>query len=186
MKFIIVTIGKIKENFIQKGVLEYSRRISHYTELSFFPIKPSCPAEGRDTTKHGNKASRRLNLKPYFRTKEERITKGVSESWIVQKEGERILTKVPRDGLWVALERQGQEMDSLQHFDFINSQAQKGFKKIVYLIGGPLGLSKEVLNHANQVLCLSRMTLTHELSALFLIEQIYRYVNFMSGEKYHK
>ncbi len=156
MKFVIVTIGKIKENFIQKGVLEYSRRISHYTELSFFPIK------------------------------EERITKGVSESWIVQKEGERILTKVPRDGLWVALERQGQEMDSLEHFDFINSQAQKGFKKIVYLIGGPLGLSKEVLNHANQVLCLSRMTLTHELSALFLIEQIYRYVNFMSGEKYHK
>lgn len=156
MKFVIVTIGKIKENFIKKGVLEYSRRIGHYTELSFFPIK------------------------------EERITKGVSEPWVIQKEGERILAKVPQDGLWVALERRGQEMDSLQHFNFINTQAQKGFKKIVYLIGGPLGLSKEVLNQANQVLCLSKMTLTHELSALFLIEQIYRYVNFMSGEKYHK
>jgi 23S rRNA (pseudouridine1915-N3)-methyltransferase len=156
MKFLIVTIGNIKKNFIQKGVQEYSRRIGHYTELSFFPVK------------------------------EERITKGASEPLIIQKEGERILAKVPRDGPWVALDRQGKEMNSLQHFDFINAQAQKGIKKMVYLIGGPLGLSKEVLDQSNQILCLSRMTLTHELSALFLIEQIYRYVNFMSGEKYHK
>lgn len=156
MKFLIVTTGKIKENFIQKGVQEYSRRISHYTELSFFPIK------------------------------EERIVKGTSESRIIQKEGERILARVPRDGLWVAMERQGEEMNSLQHFDFINNQAQNGFKKIIYLIGGPLGLSKTVLDHSDQVLCLSRMTLTHELSALFLTEQIYRYVTYMSGEKYHR
>ncbi|MBA4393256.1 MAG: 23S rRNA (pseudouridine(1915)-N(3))-methyltransferase RlmH [Desulfobacca sp.] len=156
MKFLIATTGKIKENFIQKGVQEYNRRINHYTELRFFSVK------------------------------EERIVKGVSESGIIQKEGERILAKVPRDGLWVALERQGQEMNTLQHFEFINIQAQKGIKKIVYLIGGPLGLSRDVLVQSSQILCLSRMTLTHELSALFLIEQIYRYVNFMSGEKYHK
>jgi 23S rRNA (pseudouridine1915-N3)-methyltransferase len=156
MKFLIATTGKIKEDFIKKGVQEYSRRINHYTELSFLPIK------------------------------EERIGKGASEPLIIQKEGERILTKAPRDGLWVALERHGQEMNSLQHFDFINTQAKKGIKKLIYLIGGPLGLSKEVLGQSSQILCLSRMTLTHELSALFLIEQIYRYVNFMSGEKYHK
>lgn len=156
MKFNIVTIGKLKENFILSGVDEYRKRIGHYTELRFFPIR------------------------------EERLVKGFSEKWILQKEGERVLTKVPRDGPWVALERQGQTMNSLQHFNFINSQAQKGIKKMIYLIGGPLGLSPEVLNQSDQLLSLSSLTLTHEMSTLLLVEQIYRYVNYMAGEKYHK
>jgi len=156
MKFVIVTTGKIKEDFILKGVKEYSSRIAHYAELAFFPIK------------------------------EERMTKGLSESLVQQKEGERILTKIPRDGLWVALDRQGQEMNSRQHFDFLKNQSKTGLRKIYYLIGGPSGLAREVLDQADRILSLSRMTLTHEMSALILIEQIYRYLNFMSGGKYHK
>ncbi len=156
MKFVIVTIGKIKEDFILKGVKEYSDRIDRYAHLAFIPVK------------------------------EERLVKGVSESMVLQKEGERILDKIPHDGLWMALERQGQEMNSRQHFDFLETQARTGVKKIYYLIGGPLGLSKEVLNQSDRLLSLSRMTLTHEMSALFLIEQIYRYLNFTAGEKYHK
>lgn len=156
MKFIIVTVGKIKQNFILEGINYFNKRINRYTDLVFYPIQ------------------------------EERLTKGISESVILQKEGERILAKVPRDGLWVALDRQGQEMNSLQHFDFLNRHVQQGLKKVYYLIGGPLGLSQEVLDQSARNLSLSRMTLTHEMSALFLIEQIYRYLNFMSGEKYHK
>jgi 23S rRNA (pseudouridine1915-N3)-methyltransferase len=156
MKYIIVTVGKIKKNFILNGVAEFEERISRYGDLLICPIQ------------------------------EERLVKGMSESLIRQKEGERILVKIPKDGLWVALDRQGQEMDSLQHFDFLNAQIQKGMKKIYYLIGGPLGLSPAVLGQANHCLSLSRMTMTHEMSALFLIEQLYRYLNFMAGEKYHK
>jgi 23S rRNA (pseudouridine1915-N3)-methyltransferase len=156
MKFILVTVGKIREDFILKGIKEYSHRIGRYAKLVFYPVK------------------------------EERLTKRVTESVILQKEGERILTKVPHDGLWVAMDRQGQEMNSLQHFEFINTQAEIGVKKIYYLIGGPLGLSQKVLKQSGRLLSLSRMTLTHEMSALLLLEQIYRYLNFMSGEKYHK
>jgi 23S rRNA (pseudouridine1915-N3)-methyltransferase len=156
MKYVIVTVGKIKKNFILNGVAEFEERISRYGDLLICPIQ------------------------------EERLVKGMSESLIRQKEGERILTKIPKDGLWVALDRQGQEMDSLQHFDFLNTQIQKGMKKIYYLIGGPLGLSPAVLGQASHCLSLSRMTMTHEMSALFLIEQLYRYLNFMAGEKYHK
>ena len=105
---------------------------------------------------------------------------------ILQKEGKRILNKIPRDGFWVVLDRQGQELSSLNHFDFLNAQSKLGVKKIYYLIGGPLGFSPEVLKQADKNLSLSRMTLTHEMSALFLVEQIYRYLNFMAGEKYHK
>ena len=156
LKFVIVKIGKIKEYFILKGVKEYSDRIDRYARLTFFPIR------------------------------EERLVKGISKSMVLQKEGERLLSKIPHDGLWIALERQGQEMNSRQHFDFLEVQAKSGVKKIYYLIGSPLGLSEKVLNQADRLLSLSRMTLTHEMSALFLVEQIYRYLNFMAGEKYHK
>jgi 23S rRNA (pseudouridine1915-N3)-methyltransferase len=156
MNFTIVTIGKIKNNFIKNGVEEFKGRIERYSRLAFFPIQ------------------------------EEPLLKGTAKEVILHKEGERILSRVPRDGLWVALDRQGREMDSMEHFDFLNGQVQKGLKKIYYLIGGPLGLSPTVLNQAQHRLSLSRMTLTHEMSALFLIEQIYRYLNFTAGEKYHK
>jgi 23S rRNA (pseudouridine1915-N3)-methyltransferase len=156
MKFVIVTVGKIKQNFIFNGITDFNKRINKYTNLIFYPVQ------------------------------EERLTKGTTDSLILQKEGERILAKVPRDGLWVALDRQGQEMSSLEHFDFLNRQVQRGVKKIYYLIGGPLGLSQEVMDQSTRSLSLSRMTLTHEMSALFLIEQLYRYLNFMAGEKYHK
>jgi 23S rRNA (pseudouridine1915-N3)-methyltransferase len=156
MNFVIVTVGKINKNFIKNGIDEFKDRIGRYSRLVFLPVQ------------------------------EEPLVKGLTDELILQKEGERILAKVPRDGLWVALDRQGQEMDSMEHFSFLNAQVQKGLKKIYYLIGGPVGLSQAVLNQAHQRLSLSRMTLTHEMSALFLIEQIYRYLNFTAGEKYHK
>jgi 23S rRNA (pseudouridine1915-N3)-methyltransferase len=156
MRFSIITIGKIREKFVSDGVNEFLKRINRYAPFNLVPIK------------------------------EERMLKGATEALIIQKEGRRILEKVPHDGCWVALDRLGKEMTSQQHFDFLNDQAEKGVKKITYLIGGPLGLSPEVLNKSDFILSLSRMTLTHELSALYLMEQIYRYLNFMAGEKYHK
>jgi 23S rRNA (pseudouridine1915-N3)-methyltransferase len=156
MKFTIVTVGKIRENFIFEGIKDYHLRISRYTQLDLCPVK------------------------------EERITPGITQTLILEKEGRRILSKVPRDGLWVALDRQGQAMSSVNHFEFLNTQAKLGVRKIYYLIGGPLGLSPEILNQSNKILSLSLMTLTHEMTALLLMEQLYRYLNFMAGEKYHK
>jgi 23S rRNA (pseudouridine1915-N3)-methyltransferase len=156
MKFTIVTIGKIRGSYIVEGIKDYHRRINRYTQMDLFPIK------------------------------EERMTTGVTETLILQKEGKRILQKIPHDGLWVALDRRGQEMSSRNHFDFLNAQAKLGVSKIYYLIGGPLGFSSELLEQADEILSLSRMTLPHEMSALLLIEQIYRYLNYMAGEKYHR
>jgi 23S rRNA (pseudouridine1915-N3)-methyltransferase len=156
MKFTIVTIGKIRENYILEGIKDYHKRISRYAHLNLLPVK------------------------------EERIISGATETLILQKEGKRVIQKIPRDGLWVALDRRGQEMSSRNHFDFLNAQAKLGINKIYYLIGGPLGFSTELLGQADKILSLSRLTLPHEMSALLLMEQIYRYLNFMAGEKYHK
>jgi 23S rRNA (pseudouridine1915-N3)-methyltransferase len=156
IKFTIVTIGKVKESFILEGIIDYHKRISRYAQLALITVK------------------------------EEKLTPRATEDVILQKEAKRILNKIPRDGYWVVLDRQGQELSSQNHFDFLNAQSKIGVKKMYYLIGGPLGFSPEVLEKADKVLSLSRMTLPHEMSALLLVEQLYRYLNFMAGEKYHK
>jgi len=156
MNFTIVTVGKINKNFILNGITNYYKRINKYTKIDLLYIR------------------------------EERIAPKITAKLILRKEGNRILEKVPKDGLWLSLDRNGREMSSEQHFDFLNAQAKRGLKKLYYFIGGPLGLSSEVLGQCAERLSLSRMTFPHELCTLLLLEQIYRYVNFMAGEKYHK
>ncbi|UCF86331.1 MAG: 23S rRNA (pseudouridine(1915)-N(3))-methyltransferase RlmH [Desulfobacteraceae bacterium] len=58
--------------------------------------------------------------------------------------------------------------------------------RLAFVIGGPLGLSKEVLKKAHETLSLSRLTLTHEMSRLVLLEQLYRAFTIINNEKYHK
>jgi 23S rRNA (pseudouridine1915-N3)-methyltransferase len=57
--------------------------------------------------------------------------------------------------------------------------------KIVFVIGGPFGISPDVKHKADTLLSLSKMTFTHEMARLFLIEQIYRAINIAKGGKYH-
>jgi 23S rRNA (pseudouridine1915-N3)-methyltransferase len=59
-------------------------------------------------------------------------------------------------------------------------------KKLVFVIGGPLGLSLTVKNRADEILSLSRMTFSHEMVQLFLLEQIYRGISINLNRKYHK
>ena len=105
---------------------------------------------------------------------------------IRQKEGDRILEKIPADGYRVALDQRGKPLASEQWFDFLTDLGRQGIKKIFFLIGGPLGLSPQVLAQAHQVLSLSSLTLTHEMSALVFSEQLYRYLTVQAGEKYHR
>jgi 23S rRNA (pseudouridine1915-N3)-methyltransferase len=156
LKQVLVTFGKIKEPFISEGLKEYLNRIRRYGDVELISLK------------------------------EEKITKDQTESGIKNREGKRLLRQVPQDGLWVALDRTGKGLDSRQFFAFIQSRREQGVKKIYYLIGGPLGLSPEVMEQADVLLSLSPLTYTHEFSTLILAEQIYRFFTFISGEKYHK
>ena len=84
---------------------------------------------------------------------------------IKQKEGERILAKVHPDAHVIALAIEG---------------------KITFIIGGSLGLSKEVMQRANDTLSFSKMTFPHQLMRLILVEQVYRAYRINRGEPYHK
>ena len=58
--------------------------------------------------------------------------------------------------------------------------------RLAFVVGGPLGLSKGVLDRSHEIFSLSRLTLTHEMSRLILLEQLYRAFTILRGEKYHK
>ncbi len=101
-------------------------------------------------------------------------------------EGERILSKVsPSDILWV-MDLHGREYTSEELSDLMIEDLEKGGSTISIAIGGSNGLSPEVVSRANRRICFGRITMTHQMTRLLLLEQLYRGFKIYKGEKYHK
>ena len=101
---------------------------------------------------------------------------------VKEKECARILEALEKErGLIIVLSEDGMELTS-QAFSGLISAADR---KMVFVIGGPYGLSDEVKKRADAVLALSKMTFTHEMCRFFLTEQIYRAIAIAKGIKYH-
>ena len=105
---------------------------------------------------------------------------------VKQKEGERILAKLSDDTHVIALAIEGKMKSSEQLAADIDNLATYGKSKIAFVIGGSLGLSKDVMKRANDTLSFSKMTFPHQLMRLILVEQVYRAFRINRGEPYHK
>ncbi|HEX8183903.1 MAG TPA: 23S rRNA (pseudouridine(1915)-N(3))-methyltransferase RlmH [Blastocatellia bacterium] len=105
---------------------------------------------------------------------------------IIDKEGEDILSRTAADSFVVALDERGREMDSIKMAEFIEKHRLTGTKQITFVIGGHNGLSDAVRKRAGLVLALSRMTLTHELARVLLVEQVYRAFTIIHDLPYQK
>lgn len=158
MKIKIISVGKIKEKYIKDGIAEYSKRLSKYVQLECIEI-------------NDEKAPENLSLK------EMKIVK--------DKEGERILAKIDKEYI-IALDIIGKQLDSVKLAQTINDIFSYQSSDIVFVIGGSLGLSKEVLEKANLRLSFSKLTFPHQLMKMVLLEQIYRSFRILSNEPYHK
>ncbi|MBW2971406.1 23S rRNA (pseudouridine(1915)-N(3))-methyltransferase RlmH [Candidatus Woesearchaeota archaeon] len=99
-------------------------------------------------------------------------------------EGERIL-KLVADDYVIALDENGKSLES-KAFATSLSEAIADNKRITFVVGGALGLSKGVLKRSDFKLSLSRMTLTNQMARLMLVEQIYRAFTILAGMEYHK
>ena len=113
------------------------------------------------------------------------ITKTNQENQIKKIESEVLLEKTERNSYTIALDCRGSTFDSMRFASLLSEFKDKGMK-VNFLIGGPLGLSAEVLDKAKMVLSLSKMTFTHDMVRIFLLEQIYRAFTILNNEKYHK
>ena len=113
------------------------------------------------------------------------IKKGRSDEEILAKEGGSIAKRLLPQDYVTALDRRGKGHDSLALADRIDRLTLVRDRQ-TYIIGGPLGLSKDMLKRADEVLSLSPLTFTHEMTRLILLEQLYRACTIIMGEKYHK
>lgn len=159
MKITVIGVGRLKEKYWQAAIDEYSKRLSKYVKLDIIEV----PDE---------KAPENLSA---------------AEEEIVKKnEGERILKNI-RDGAYViALAINGKMLDSEELSEFLNERMVRGAGHIVFVIGGSLGLSPEVLDRADYKLSFSKMTFPHQMMRVILLEQFYRAVKIMKNEPYHK
>lgn len=159
MNISIISVGKLKEKYLKDGIAEYVKRLGAYCQLHIIEVADEkAPEQLSDT----------------------------EEELIKQKEGERILAKVPQDSHVIALAIEGKSLSSEQLASQIEQLATYGTSKITFVIGGSLGLSKEVMLRANSTLSFSKMTFPHQLMRLILVEQVYRAFRIMRGEPYHK
>lgn len=102
-----------------------------------------------------------------------------------KKEGEAILAKIRPDDFVVANCIDGKQMDSVELSEFFRDREMYG-SRVVFVIGGSLGLSDDVVRRANKKLSMSKMTFPHQLFRVMLLEQIYRAQKIIAGERYHK
>ncbi|MEK6303992.1 MAG: 23S rRNA (pseudouridine(1915)-N(3))-methyltransferase RlmH [Acidobacteriota bacterium] len=105
---------------------------------------------------------------------------------ILEKEGADILARTTSDPFVVVLDEKGRQLDSIKLAELIEKHRLVGTKQITFVIGGHGGISDVVRNRANFVLSLSRMTLTHELARVLLIEQVYRAFTIIHDLPYQK
>ncbi len=101
-------------------------------------------------------------------------------------ESAKLLSASGRDDFVILLDEHGREFSSEELAVFIAAKQQAGVKRLAFVIGGAAGVSDEVKKRADLQLALSRMTLTHELARVILLEQIYRAFTSLSGFPYHR
>lgn len=159
MKITILCVGKLKEKFMRDAVNEYSKRLSRYVKLDV--------AEVADE-KTPDHASER------------------EEELIREKEGERLLRHIKGEDHVIALAITGDQYDSVAFSRKLDGYGMSGKGHVIFVIGGSLGLSEQVLGRADEELSFSKMTFPHQLMRVILLEQIYRGYRISRGEPYHK
>jgi 23S rRNA (pseudouridine1915-N3)-methyltransferase len=105
---------------------------------------------------------------------------------VLAAEGERLLKRLPAGAHVVALDREkGKPLSSEELARKLSSLGVSGRSHVAFVLGGPLGLSPEVLGRADERLSFGPITLPHALARVVLLEQLYRAVKIGRGEKYH-
>lgn len=112
--------------------------------------------------------------------------RGRGKTLSVEEEGNLLLQAIPQGAKTVVLDSRGSQFTSRDFAGQIDRWEMQGIKQLCYLIGGPEGHSQRVRHSADLLLSFSKMTFTHDMVRLLLVEQLYRAYTIKAGEKYHK
>lgn len=150
-----MAIGKTDDRNMQQLIAAYEKRLSHYISFDF-EIIPDI-----------------------------KNSKNLSREQQKEKEADLFLKKLQPSDYVIVMDEKGKEFRSVEFSKFLQKKMNSGMKQLVLLIGGPYGFSNRIYQKASEKLSLSKMTFSHQMVRLFLVEQLYRGFTILKNEPYH-
>lgn len=155
MNIKLLAIGRTDDKQLQQLIDQYVKRLSHYVKFN-------------------------LEIIPDLKN-----TKNLSEAQQKEKEGELILKKLAPTDVLILLDENGKQFSSIDFSIYLQKRMNAGIKTLVFVIGGPYGFSENVYAKAQGKVSLSKMTFSHQMVRLFVVEQLYRAFTILRNEPYH-
>ncbi len=159
IKITIIAVGKLKEKYLRDACAEYLKRLGVYAKVNVIEVNEERCSDNPSATEIEN---------------------------VKQKEGQRIIAKIPKASFIVPMCIEGTQYSSEDFAQKIEATAVAGNGEITFIIGGSFGLSDEVKALGNLKLSFGKLTLPHQLMRVVLLEQIYRAFSILNNSKYHK
>lgn len=155
----IIAIGKLKEKHLKSLCDEYTKRIQPYHKLEVIEVQDEM-------------------IKANASQKEEQA--------ILEKEGKEVLKRIKEQDYVMLLDLHGEMLRSEQLANKIDTILTYHTSNITFVIGGSLGVSKELVKRSDFRLKLSDLTFLHQMTRYIILEQIYRSFKINNNETYHK
>lgn len=155
MKIKLLAIGKTDDKNLNTLIENYQNRLKHYIKFE-------------------------LHLIPDIKN-----VKNLSEKQQKEKEGELILKQLQPTDQLVLLDEKGKEYRSIEFSQLLQKKMNSGIKQLVFVIGGPYGFSQDVYKKTQGKISFSKMTFSHQMIRLFMVEQLYRGFTILKNESYH-
>mgnify|MGYP005999424537 FL=1 len=155
MKIKLLAIGKTDDKNLHQLIEVYQKRLKHYIKFE-------------------------LEIIPDIKN-----AKNLSEVQQKEKEGELILSKLKNTDQLVLLDDKAKQFTSIEFSQYLQKKMNTGIKQLVLVIGGPYGFSDAIYKKAQGKISLSKMTFSHQMIRLFIVEQLYRGFTILKNEPYH-
>ena len=159
MRIKIYCIGKIKESYLKEGINEYLKRLLPYAKVEIIEVSDEPIKE--NPNKFDIESAK-------------------------DKEGKKILKLIKNTDYLISLDLDQKEFKSESFAEFLMKNVEISGSNLSFVIGGSYGLSDELKRRSNNSFSLSKMTFTHQMTRLILLEQIYRAFKILNNEVYHK
>ena len=158
MQITIACVGKLKEKYLTTAVEEFVKRLT-----------PFC----------------RVNIKSINEEKMPENPSAATKKQVLAKETQRLLSLIPDNSYVIALDVAGKMISSPELSEKISKLTLAGKSHITFVIGGAFGYTEALRKRADFLWSFSRLTFTHQMIRVLLLEQIYRAFKIMRNEKYH-
>ena len=155
MKIKLLAIGKTDDKNLNTLIETYQNRLKHYINFE-------------------------IDVIPDIKN-----AKNLTEAQQKEKEGELILKKLMATDILILLDEKGTAFSSVTFSEYLQKKMNAGVKQLVMVVGGPYGFSEAVYKHAQGKISLSKMTFSHQMIRLFVVEQLYRAYTILKNEPYH-